>query len=86
MEARPVDRVLHVEPPVQDAREHADERRAQPRPTGRAERELEALAVEGERGGHHALHPCSRHERAADEVCLTEHAVQVQVEARHPVA
>ena len=86
MEARPVDRVLHLEPPVQDAREHADERRAQSRPAGRAERELEAVLVEGERGGHHALHPRPRHERAPDEVCLAEHAVQVQVEARHPVA
>ena len=71
---------------TQDPVEHADERRAQPSAARGADRELEAVAVEHERGGHHAVHALARHERARDQIGLAEHAVQVQVEAGQPVA
>src|SRR4051794_40840748 len=81
------DRLLDRQPLVEHAREHADERRAD---TGAArgaagEHELPG-SVEGEQRGGHALHALARDERLADEVGLTEHAVELDVEAGQPVA
>jgi len=70
---------------VQDSAQHLDESRAKARATGRPGRDCEALVVEDEGGGHHALHPRAGLERANLEVDLAEHAVQVDVQARKEV-
>ena len=71
---------------VQDSAQHLDERRAKARPTGGPGRDCEAVVVEDEGRGHHALHPRAGLERAHVEVDLAEHAVQVDVQARKEVA
>jgi hypothetical protein len=56
------------------------------RPAGRADRELEAAVAQDDTRSHHAAHPVAGLERAADQVGLAEHAVQVQVERWQEVA
>ena len=86
MEARPVDRVLRLEPFVQDARDHLQKRAAQARPAGGPCCECDSSAVEGQARRHHARHPLAGLERPGKQVGLAEHAVQMQVEAGHEVA
>ena len=85
VDPRAVDRVLRQEPLVEDAREHLRERRPQARSPRRAGREHEPVTVDGDRGGHHALHPLPGLERPDEQVGFAEHAVQVHVVARQEV-
>ena len=86
MEARTRDGVDRLEALVQDPGGDPDERSAQPRAAGRADREREAFCVDGDARRHHALHPRARLERDAVQVDLAQHAVQVQVVAGQEVA
>ena len=81
----PVDCLLDRQPLVEHAREHPDERRAD---TGAARGAAASTGPPRRRRawGGHALHALARDERPADEVGLTEHAVELEVEARKPVA
>ena len=86
MNSRTLDGGLWLQPFVEDARGHRQEGSSQPRAAGRADRELEPVAAENERRCHHAVHPGAGLERPAQQVGLAEHAVQMHVEARQPVA
>jgi hypothetical protein len=86
VQARAVDRLLGGEALVQDSREDLREGGPKPRASGGAGGEHEPAVVEGDRRGHHALHPLPGLERPDQQVGLAEHAVQVEVVAREEVA
>ena len=67
-------------------REHRRERGSQARRAGGADRELEAVGVEHERGRHPALEVVSRRRLAERDVRLPEQVVELDVEARDPHA
>ncbi len=71
---------------VQDSGGDADERGPEPRPAGRADGQSDPLGADGQARRHHALHPLAGPERRSVQVDLSEHAVQVQVEAGDEVA
>jgi hypothetical protein len=86
MQPWPLDRLLGRETLVERSGEHLDERASQACPAGRAADEDEAVAVQDDGRRHHAAHPPAGLERPPDQVGLAEHAVQVEVEPRQPVA
>jgi hypothetical protein len=81
VEARAVDGGARRQALVEDARDDSQECGPESRPSGRARRERETVAVEHQERRHHALHPRSGLEPAAQQVGFPQHAVQVQVEA-----
>ena len=86
MKPGPRDRIDRLELFVQDPCGDADERGPEPRSTCRADCQGDPLAAEGQARRHHALHSLTRLERRPVQVDLSEHAVQVQVEAGDEVA
>src|SRR5687768_1092387 len=86
MEAGPLDGDDGIESFVEDADRDADERRAQARATGGADRQHRSLVPDRERWRHHARHPRAGDERREHEIDLSQHAVEVEVEAREEVA
>ena len=86
MDARTGDCLLRGQALVENPGGDADQRRAQARAAGRADREGEPVAVDREARRHHAHHPLARLERAHEQVHLAQHRVQMQVEPGESVA
>jgi hypothetical protein len=70
---------------VEDSADDSQERSPESRSSGRPRRERQTVDVERQQRRHHALHPRSRLEPAAQQVGFAQHAVEVKVEARNEV-
>src|SRR6185312_10292002 len=86
VEPRPFDRGYRVEPLVENAGGDADECGPEARSAGRADGQSDTVRADRHAWRHHALHPLAGPERRPDEVDLSEHAVQMEVEAGEEVA
>src|SRR5215207_5696764 len=84
VDAWPSDRVLGIEPLLEDPGEHGRKRHLQAGSAGCTDCERQARLVEGEAWCHAALEMISRLGLAEGNVRLAEEIVQLQVEARNP--
>src|SRR6476469_7569970 len=81
VESRTVHSNVCSEAFVEDAGDDTEECGPETRASGGATHERQPVTVEREQRRHHALHPGSRLEPAAQQVGFAQHAVEVQVEA-----
>src|SRR6266550_3188058 len=77
---------LRLEALVEDAFKNLNEGGAEASTAGGSRGQNGAVVVLDDRWRHHALHPLARLERIHEQVRLSEHAVQMDVEVRKVVA